>query len=34
MQFNRGIPLLPKTDLNQVLERLMKWLSMPFTLEN
>jgi mRNA interferase MazF len=33
MQFNHGIPLLPKADFNQVLERLMKWLPQPFSLD-
>jgi mRNA interferase MazF len=32
-QFNKGIPLLPKADFNQVLERLMKWLPQPFSLD-
>jgi mRNA interferase MazF len=29
-QFKGEIPLLPKTDFNQVLELLMKWLPVPF----
>ncbi len=33
-QFNRGTPLVPKGDFNQVLERLLKWLPKPFSLEN
>lgn len=33
MQFNKGTPLLPKADFNQVLERLMKWLPVPFVLD-
>jgi mRNA interferase MazF len=33
-QFNNGIPLLPKADFNQVLEKLMKWLPQPFSLES
>jgi mRNA interferase MazF len=32
-QFNKGIPLLPKADFNQVLERLMNWLPQPFSLD-
>jgi hypothetical protein len=32
-QFNRWILLLPKDDFNQVLERLMKWLPNPFSLD-
>ena len=32
-QFNQGIPLLPKDDFNQVLERLIKWLPIPFPLD-
>lgn len=32
-QFRGKIPLLPKTDFNQVLERLVKWLPKPFELE-
>ena len=32
-QFNQGIPFLPKDDFNQVLERLMKWLPKPFSLD-
>jgi mRNA interferase MazF len=33
MQFNRGIPFVPKEDFNQVLERLLKWLPKPFALD-
>jgi mRNA interferase MazF len=33
MQFNKGTPLLPKADFNQVLEKLIKWLPTPFELE-
>jgi len=32
-QFNKGTPLLPKEDFNQVLGKLMKWLPQPFSLE-
>ncbi len=32
-QFRGNIPLLPKDDFNQVLERLMKWLPRPFSLD-
>jgi hypothetical protein len=32
-QFNQGISLLPKADFDQVLERLMKWLPQPFSLD-
>jgi mRNA interferase MazF len=32
-QFRGNIPLLPKADFNQVLERLMKWLPQPFSLD-
>jgi mRNA interferase MazF len=32
-QFNHGTPLLPKGDFNQVLERLLKWLPQPFSLD-
>jgi mRNA interferase MazF len=32
-QFNRGTPLLPKADFNQVLDLLKKWLPVPFSLE-
>jgi mRNA interferase MazF len=33
-QFQGNIPLLPKADFNQVLEKLSKWLPIPFPLEN
>jgi mRNA interferase MazF len=33
-QFHGKIPLLPKVDFNQILERLMKWLPVPFKLED
>ena len=33
IQFNQGTPLLPKADFNQVLERLIKWLPQPFSLD-
>lgn len=32
-QFRGKIPLLPKKEFNQVLEKLMKWLPSPFSLE-
>jgi mRNA interferase MazF len=32
-QFRGNIPLLPKADFNQVLERLMNWLPVPFLLD-
>jgi mRNA interferase MazF len=32
-QFRGNIPLLPKADFNQVLEKLMKWLPQPFSLD-
>ena len=32
-QLNKGIPLLPKADFNQVLDRLLKWLPQPFSLD-
>jgi len=32
-QFRGEIPILPKTEFNQVLERLMKWLPVPFVIE-
>ncbi len=34
IQFNRGFPVLPKADFNQVLERIVLWLPKPFDLEN
>ena len=34
LAIQQGIPLLPKADFNQVLERLMKWLPIPFALEH
>ena len=33
-QFRGKIPLLPEADFNQLLERLTKWLPVPFKLEN
>jgi mRNA interferase MazF len=32
-QFNHGIPVLPKEDFNQVLEKLIRWLPKPFELD-
>jgi mRNA interferase MazF len=32
-QFHGTIPVLPKADFNEVLEKLMKWLPNPFTLD-
>jgi mRNA interferase MazF len=32
-QFRGKIPLLPKSDFNQVLDLLIKWLPKPFSLE-
>jgi len=32
MQIRKGIPLLPKEDFNQILDRLMKWLPKHFSL--
>jgi len=33
IQFNRGFPLLPKADFNQILDRIVEWLPIPFDLE-
>ena len=33
VQFNHGIPVLPKEDFNQVLEKLIRWLPKPFELD-
>lgn len=33
-QFNQGLVWLPKHDFNQVLEKLTKWLPVPFSLES
>jgi mRNA interferase MazF len=32
--FHGDIPILPKADFNQVLEKLMKWLPQPFSLDS
>lgn len=33
-QFRGKIPLLPETDFNDVLARVIKWLPRPFAIEN
>lgn len=33
MKFKGEIPLLPKEDFNQILDKLMKWLPKPFSLD-